>query len=281
MVFRLLILFLGFGSNQLFSQALERSLAGFAIGQNKEIPSKVLGKPYLADTNNLGNQIEAFTHPMGEGWVVVFEYAKESNHPITSIQLSSQKEKMMSGFYGLSFGMTQAEVLKIAGKPSDKISIGEYGEKWMYEAKCFSVDINKQGKLWAIKLFEPNYQNIVQPSLNIPEISTLINLKSNAELAAYLSPSLKIISSAQTLHFKSAWNVEIENDASFMFTAIKLNLLKIISIEKSNPKLFKQAIIPEKIGPSKFKTSYKLNQIWLEIIWAYEFGSYRIIEIKM
>jgi len=275
-----LILFLG--SNLIYSQKIERSLAGFAIGQSKEIPRKVLGRPYLSDTSITGNSLEAFAHPMGEGWVIVFEYNKEKNNRISAIQLSSQKQAMPSGFKNLKFGMQKAEILQQLGKPSDKLSIGEYGEKWVYEQYSFSLDLDSKGILWAIKLFEPNYENVNSIELAIPSIKTIYQLQQDDNyeaLSELISPSLIIYKSTRKFQFENAWNLEITSDASKIFKLFKEAFSQVNLPDTLNPKLFKQTIIPVKNTASKFKMSYKIGSSWLEFIWAYEFGSYRIIEV--
>lgn len=282
MFMRILLFFLMFGSNQLFGQALERSLSGFAIGQSKEIPIKVLGKPYLSDTSINGNAIEAFRHPMGDGWVIVFEYNKEKKPSITSIQLSSQKEAMPAGFYGLNFGMNKVAIQKLIGKPSDKVSIGEYGEKWIYEKEYFSLDLDNKGNLWAIKLFEPNYSKESSVGLLIPSIKNLMELKTNKDLsrmAEFISPSLIVFKNAKKYEFLNPWNVELSSDASGIFRMLDEALGLANLADTLNPKSYKQAVIPVKSMPSKFKMSFKNKGTWVEFLWAYEFGSYRIVEM--
>jgi hypothetical protein len=278
-----ILLILLIGSNLIYGQKIERSLAGFAIGQSKEIARKVLGKPYLSDTSNTGNPLEAFAHPMGDGWVIVFEYNKEKNNRISSIQLSSQKQSAPSGFNNLNFGMKKSEILKLIGRPSDKISIGEYGEKWEYELSSFSIDLDNKGILWAIKLFEPNYEsNTIQ--LAIPSLKSIndLQVKNDFEaLSEFVSPSLIIQKSSRKYKFENAWNLETSNDASGVFKLFKEALSQINLSDTINPKQYKQTIIPIKNSTSKFKMSFKKGSSWLEFIWVYEFGSYRIIEILL
>lgn len=277
-----IFLFLLLGSNLIYSQKINRSLAGFAIGQGKDIPRKVLGKPYLIDSNNIGNPIEAFLHPMGEGWVIVFEYNKDKNLNISSIQLSSQTQFSPSGYNNLNFGMKKSEILKLLGKPSDKVSIGEYGEKWVFEPNSFSIDLDSKGILWAIKLFEPNYENANSVELAIPSLKTIhdLQIKNDFEaLSEFVSPSLIIQKSLRKYKFENAWNVETSSDASGIFKLFKEALSQVNLSDTLNPKQYKQTIIPIKNSASKFKVSFKKGSSWLEFIWAYEFGIYRIIEI--
>ncbi len=276
-----IFLILLLGSNLIYGQKNNRSLAGFAIGQGKDIPRKVLGKPYLSDTSMIGNPIEAFTHPMGEGWIIVFEYNKEKNHNVSSIMLSSQTQLLPSGFNNLNFGMKKSEILKLLGRPSDKVSIGEYGEKWVYEQYSFSLDLDSKGILWAIKLFEPNYEsNTIE--LAIPSLKSIYDLqvKNDFEaLSEFVSPSLIIQKSSRKYKFENAWNLETSSDASGIFKLFKEALSQVNLSDTINPKQYKQTIIPIKNSASKFKMSFKKGSSWLEFIWAYEFGSYRIIEI--
>ena len=279
---RFLLVLALFGSTRTFCQKIERSLAGFAIGQDKAITRMVLGKPYLEDTTITGNSMQAFKHPMGEGWVMVFEFDKLNPNQIHTIQLSSLQQEMDAGVYGLSFGMQKAAIKKLLGNPNDVLSIGEYGEKWVYEKLSISIDINTKGKLWAIKLFEPNSEKLQQVELLIPSLKLFNKAlqESNYRLAAeYVSPSLKIKQGKQMMGFYHAWNLELESDASGVFKQLSETLNRINLNDSINPKLYKQNIIPVKNAPNQFKTSYKVNNTWVDFFWRYEFGSYRIFDV--
>ncbi len=279
---RFLLVLALFGSTRTFCQKIERSLAGFAIGQDKAITRMVLGKPYLEDTTITGNSMQAFKHPMGEGWVMVFEFDKLNPNQIHTIQLSSLQQEMDAGMYGLSFGMQKAAIKKLLGNPNDVLSIGEYGEKWVYEKLSISIDINTKGKLWAIKLFEPNSEKLQQVELLIPSLKLFNKAlqESNYRLAAeYVSPSLKIKQGKQMMGFSHAWNLELESDASGVFKQLSETLNRINLNDSINPKLYKQNIIPVKNAPNQFKTSYKVNNTWVDFFWRYEFGSYRIFDV--
>jgi len=267
-----------------FTQESPRSLAGFAIGQWKDIPIKILGKPYLSDTTEIGTPLEAFKHPIGEGWIIAFEYSNETNSKIKSIQLSGMHGDGNAVFLNLHFDMNKNDILKALGKPSDIIDIGEYGQKWIYEQSFFSLDISREGRLWCIKIFEPNYEGLTNQGVPIPsfyQLVSIINTGSNEEIAHLISASLLIKKDNKQFVFSEPWNVELNDDLSGIFKLMKDNF-KYVSVQDSiNSKKYKQNFLPQTYGPSKYKMLYKQNNNWMEILWAYELNRYRVVAINI
>ena len=83
---------------------------------------------------------------------MVFVYLDSTPHNIFSIQITGEAPKMIP-FVGLILGDDEEKVRKILGKPDSKTPIPQPKvNRWNYDKKNFSIEIDENGKLYSIKI---------------------------------------------------------------------------------------------------------------------------------
>lgn len=274
-----LVTFFGFG--QVANYQL--TLAGFALGQWKNIPSQVLGKPYMADTTLLGVNFEAFKHPAGKDMVLVAEYTSGTNSVISSLHLSSWESNQHTGFLGLEFGMNQEQVKKILGKPSDILSIGEYGSRWDYENANFFLEIDLKGKLWGIKVFDKPGNAINTGNLPLPSFYGFIQAlkeSNNRVFWEQVAPQLVVKNGKKEYRFNNAWNLETEFDQSGLLKLLTQVQCKLAASDTLNRKVCVQSLLPKVNQPPAIQVVFKNNCGFNELIYEAVGDKYRLVSVS-
>lgn len=123
-------------------------LNGWRLQQFHIIVSTELGEPFAERENSA-----ARAYRLGKDAYMVFRQDPVSFNNIGSIQLTGTSADALP-FKGLSLGDPQQLVLERLGKPSEQTDVPEAGTtRWSYEGKNYSVEVDRQGRLYSILIY--------------------------------------------------------------------------------------------------------------------------------
>jgi hypothetical protein len=278
----LIILFLN--SSFIFSQDIITELNGFKLRQFKEAVKSEYNKPFQVNNFDDGFVAEIFLIKPDSTAYAIFEYPSWNKEIIFSIQIYGAFKEIDPQFKNIKMGISEVELTKIVGKPSNSKEIGEYGKVLEYENTNYSFEINKSGNLSSIKIVD-NY-NEVYPKPNgekipsLEEIKSILNSNNSKNISEILSPEIEIYLENQTLFFKQPWQKEINSDFSTIFKTINEIIKGIDEVNSSDENQYEEnlrLVIGENAKHvMKFKTGIKIK----EIVMKWENGKYLIWEIK-
>ncbi len=258
-----------------------QDLYGIRLKQFSEVPQNEFGKPVKTETHDDGFKYEFYLLKPDKSLYMVFGYSNLDPELIWSIQLTGTDTTADLGFAGLKFGIDKSQIEKQFGNPTQKVEIGEFGQRWQYDKSNFSFEINPQGKLSSIKIRDisddtPDLKKIPQ----FADVLKILTSKNNAEIAKLLAPDMELYRGDQTLFFEKSLKTEISTDHSKIFAAIKelAEDLKSVNIKKTGEyeENMRMALGQDIKHVMKFKKDRKIK----EIVFKYEWGQFRIWEIK-
>jgi hypothetical protein len=278
----LIILFLN--SSFIFSQDIITELNGFKLRQYKEAVKSEYNKPFQVNNFDDGFVAEIFLIKPDSTAYVIFEYPSWNKEIIFSIQIYGAFKEIDPQFKNIKMGISEIELTKIVGKPSNSKEIGEYGKVLEYENTNYSFEINKSGKLASIKIVD-NYNEIypkpnVEKLPSLEKIKSILNSNNSKNISEILSPEIEIYLENETLFFKQSWEKEINSDFSTIFKNISEIIKGINEVNSSDENQYEEnmrLVIGE--NPKhvlKFKTGIRIK----EIVMKWENGKYLIWEIK-
>jgi hypothetical protein len=200
-----------------FAQVItgEVELAGFVLGQPRANVYAELGPP-IQKSKSDGWIYEFHKIKPDTSVYALFKYAKWDTTRVYSIQLSGKRYPEMHPIMGLRLGATKAEIDHALGTPSrvetetDPVMTLQY-----YESKNYSVDIDKNGKLFGIQIFGSILKN--QPTSETPSIKGFQSavLSKNADsLVHYLHPDIEIHTKGQILKYTGGARTEFRKTES-------------------------------------------------------------------
>ena len=259
-------------------------LGGFKLKQYREATQNELGKPFKSGKFEDGFEFDQY-FLKADALYMVFEYSAVHTDLIWSIQISGTDATADLGFQNVKFGMDQTAVEKQFGKPTRKIDVGEYGERWEYDKSNFSFEINPKGKLSSIKI--KDISNEVYPKPDAEKISRftdvlkILTSENNAEIAKLLAPDMELYRGSETLFFSKSMKTELATDYSKIFSIVR-ELSKDLKNTKTNdPDEYEEDLrISEKLTPKhviKFKKGHKIT----ELVFSYEWDEFLLWEIRV
>ena len=280
----LILAILILNSNFIFSQDIISELNGFKLRQFKEAVKNEYKEPLQVNNFDDGFVAEIYLIKPDSTAYVIFEYPNWNKEIIFSIQIYGAFKEIDPRFKNIKMGISENELINEIGKPSNSKEIGEYGKVLEYENTNYSFEINKNGNLSSIKIFD-NY-NEVYPKPNVEKIPSLDKirtiLKSNNPkiISELLSPEMELYLENETLFFKQSWEKEINYDYSRIFETISKITKGINKVNGSDENQYEENMrLTLGENPKhvlKFKTGMKLK----EIVMKWENGKYLIWEIK-
>lgn len=263
-------------------QEIVTDLNGFRLGQFRETATNEFGKPSQKDKFEDGYEYEIFMIKPNSSLYMVFEYAAEDTNTIWSIQVTGTDNSTDIGFKNLRLDMDKKQVENLLGKPSQKVNIGEYGERWEYENTNYSVEISTKGRLSSVKI--KNTYADEKPDLNkLPVFKNIVSwllVSNNSNIAAILSPGLEIYYKDNTIRFKKSLQNEIKSDYSKVFKTIRQLSKDLGKINVSDSNVYSESV--RIILGQNFMCvmKFKSGTLIKEIVFRYENGEYLIWEIN-
>jgi hypothetical protein len=201
---------------------------------------------------------------------MVFQFRAPYDGLIWSIQLSGEDAKVDTGFRGLRFGMTEAEVVKILGNPSKRIDVGENGTRWEFEKANYSIEINTDKRLSSIRIVDHESLRSEPDIKKIPSFKSVLKTLTsgtNVEMAELLAPDMEIYIDGDASYFGKRLSKEIASDDSKIFSTIRAlsQLLQEVDIEKNEEfeENLRLRIEAEPMHVYKFKKSRRVKEIVL------------------
>ena len=271
-------------SSFIFSQDIISELNGFKLRQFKEAVKNEYKEPFQINKFDDGFIAEIYLIKPDSSAYVIFEYPNWNKEIIFSIQIYGAFKEINPRFKNIKMGISESELIKQIGKPSNSKEIGEYGKVLEYENTNYSFEINKSGKLSSIKIVD-NY-NEVYPKPNVEKIPsldkirTILKSKNPKIISELLSPEMELYLKNETLFFKQSWEKEISSDYSKIFKTIDEITKGINEVNPSDENQYEENMrLTLGENPKhvlKFKTGMKLK----EIVMKWENGKYLIWEIK-
>ena len=281
-LFAILLLFVFTAKAQ--KQNYYQEIYGIKLKQFREVPDNEFGKPFKSDKYEDGVEYEIYLLKPDRSLYMVFEYATKPNDQIWSIQLSGTDSTADLGFQGVKFGTDKSKIEKQFGKPTKKVDVGEYGQRWEYEKSNFSFEINPQGKLSSIKIKDisdeidgtPDFKKIPR----FDDVLKTLTSKSNEEIAKLLAPDMEIYQGDKTFFFKKSLKNEIASDYSKIFALIKELGGVLKTVNTKNPDEYEENGRLTLGQAPKHVIKFKKEQKIQEIVFKYEWGQFVIWEIK-
>lgn len=220
-LFNVLLLF--FGSTVSYAQEIEgeTELAGFLIGQQRTAVHKQLGPPIQRNPSEDGWIYEFHTLKPDTSVYALFKYAQWDTTRIYAIQISGDRYDEMVPFRGLRLGASKAEVDRLLGKP-DKVETIEDPpmDLYYYPHKNFSVNINKQGKLFGIQIFGNILKNKAASSPSSGFFRRAVQSGNLDSLLIALSPDVEIHRQGKIIQFTGSARLELKNKDSELTRAL-------------------------------------------------------------
>jgi hypothetical protein len=259
-------------------------LGGFKLKQYREATQNELRKPFKSGKFEDGFEYDQYFLKADPSLYMVFEYAAGHTDLIWSIQISGTDATTDPGFQGVRFGMDQASVEKQFGKPTRKIDIEEYGQRWEYDKSNFSFEINPKGKLSSIKI--KDISNEVYPKLDaekIPRFTDILKIltsENNAEIAKLLAPDMELYRGSEILFFSKSFKTELATDYSNIFGIVRELSADLKKTKTNDPDEYEENLRVI-MGQSpkhviKFKKGHKIT----ELVFSYEWDEFLLWEIR-
>lgn len=281
---KLLAIFFGILIYQADAQTFYTTLNGFRLGQYRETTRNEFGKPLQSGQYDDGYQYDMFLLKPDTSLYMIFEYAAYDTETIWSIQVTGRDAQADLGFENLRFGMKKEEIEKKLGLSSSQEDIGEYGHKWEYDKKNFSIEVNTQGKLSSIKLIDKSAEWFPAPQASkIPSfdvVRTALSSADNGTILGILSGDIEIYRGDSTYYFKKSFRTEQSTDHSKMLSIIKSISKDLKSVDTKNPAEYEEN---GRISPGQdIKHVIKIHNghAIQEIVMKYTGGEYRVFEIR-
>jgi len=260
----------------------EENLNGFKLGQLRICPSNQFGAPFMKDRFEDGFEYEGFLLRPDTSLYMIFEYSKINLKLIWSIQIYGSNYD--PDFLGLKLGMRETQVNEILGKPDSIVLIGEYGKRFEYNNRNYSIEISKKGVLSSLKimdqpLFKPTPDLSKLPSLN-PIFSILKNKNKN-ELSKILAPDIEIYKLDSIYSFRYSFQNELSSDKSSVYSTLfdasddleSVNISDTLDYHES----MRVSVGEDVMHVCKFGDRHKIR----ELVFKYQFGRYLIWEIPI
>ena len=252
------------------------SLNGFYLHQYKTVALSTLGKPFR-QIERKDSKVEAFL--VSQKGYMVFVYLDSTPHNIFSIQITGEAPKMIP-FVGLILGDDEEKVRKILGKPDSKTPIPQPKvNRWNYDKKNFSIEIDENGKLYSIKIKRyPYLLKKTKPNSDPWEDFKKTILKKNIKgLAKFLHPEMEIYKENKTLTIDKSFHTFFKKPSTSFLNAMfakENSVYKELQLTKAEEEI---RILEKNVG-----LVYKFyeGKILQEIFFLPYANEYRIYEIK-
>lgn len=264
------------------AEELVLNLNRFQIGQYRDIIKNELGPPIKKDKFDDGFEYEIYLIKPDTSVYMIFEYAPNNLEVIWSIQLTGKKYK--TDFKSMDLGIDKAKVVKTLGRPTNKIDIGEYGERWEYTGTNYSLEINTGGMLSSIKITDKSSEMFPKVDVTkIPTFSSLVTIlksKDNLKIKELLTPDIEVYTTDSTYYFRHRITDEVNKDKSGVFKQIK-NLSRTLENINTNDVNEYEENVRLNLGQDPMHViKIKRGQAIKEIVLKYQFGRYLIWEIR-
>lgn len=267
-------------SLQAQAQHFVTDLFGFRLNQYRSVVKNQFGKPGKSGTFDDGFSYEAF--PLNKN-MIVFEYTAKESNIIWSIQVSGTDPGTDFHFENLRLGMKGSQVIALAGKPSSTKDVGEYGTEWDYANTNYSFEINKQGLLSSVKIWDNTHELFPKgPDVKkIPpfdKIRQVLNSGNNAEILKLLSGDVEIYYKENVFAFEKPFDQEA-TDASKVLALIKSISKDLSTVNTNNNDEYEENMRLALGQDIKHVIKIKKGHMIKEIVLKYFGGQYYIYEI--
>jgi len=267
------------------SQEFQKDLNGYRLGQYRDVPKNELKTLLQNDKFEDGFEYEAYLAAPDTSVYMIFEYAKNDLNVIWSIQVTGSQPGYNFNFKGLRFGMKTDEVIRILGKPSDMVDIGEYGKRWEYNNTNYSVEINPKGFLSSIKISDLSnefYSHIDISKIPSFEYYTEIFKSGDKNIIGdILAPDIEVYKSDSVYYFKKSISREVKTDESGIFTLINEMNEKIKSVNPKDSLQYEENIRLVLDQNPMHAAKFRINNVYSELTFKWMFGKYLIWEMKI
>jgi hypothetical protein len=266
------------------AEAFYTGLYGFKLEQYRAAVKTELGKPFKSGKFDDGFEYEAFALKPDKSLYMIFEYSADEKDVVWSIQVSGNTNSGDIGFRGLRLGMSKAEIIALLGKPSTTESVGEYGDKWVYEGTNFSLEVNKLEKLSSVKIIDTSHELFpkgpdVKKIPSFDRIRTVLNSGNNAEILNLLSGDVEVYYKQKVYAFEKSFKTEGATDYSKILSIIKAISKDLATVDihgsyyEENMRIAQGVDVRHVI---KIKSGHQIK----EIVLKYFGGEYYIYEIN-
>jgi hypothetical protein len=266
-------------------QEIVTDLNGFRLGQFRDVPKNELKTILQQDKFEDGFEYEIYLVEKDTSVYMIFEYANYDLQTIWSIQLTGNKKGFDCSFKGLKLGMSETELISNVGRPSSVEDAGEYGKKWVYENKNYTLEISPDGTLGGIKIIDMSRDFYPEPDLNkLPKFSEYTEiLESNnaTTISNLLSSGMEIYKNDSVYFFNKSISNEIENDDSGIFKLISEFAAISRATDETDTLQYEENMRVTEYQGVLHVAKFRINEKYSEIVFKYMFGEYLIWEMKI
>ncbi len=184
---------------------LEIDLNGFRLQQFTSVVESALGARF--QTVDLGDKV-AYAYGVDDNsYMLIYENRKFPNY-IDALQLTGTSSKALS-FKGLTLGNSKSKVISVLGEP-DEINETEISGlfAYHYEKRNYSVEIDKNNKLYSIRIFTTNYLvNKIDDSSDVwLNFEKVINSNSTEQLLTIIRPDIEVFIGSETYSINTKYS---------------------------------------------------------------------------
>ncbi len=267
------------------AQTRVNELSGFRLKQYRETTHNEYGEPDISDKAESGIEHEVFFRSEEPLLYVVFQYQPHLRSLIWSIQISGNDTKVDPGFLGLRFGMTETDIEKRLGKATRKVDAGEHGTRLHFGNANYSIEINSEGKLSSIRIFDDD-ENATSPDLKkIPQAADVIKTLTsgpNSKIAEITAPDMETYVDGKIGYFGLSFKNEIVNDNSKIFSTLKELSKELIKVDLKKAEEYEEnmrlRLGSDPMHVVKFKKTARVRELvfkwdgfkWL--LWEFDAG---------
>jgi hypothetical protein len=265
-----------------FGNEFITELAGFSIGQYRAVVKNELGDPVKTDKYSDGFEYEIYLIDPDTSLYMIFEYSPVDLEIVWSIQLTGKAYH--TDFKDLHLGADESLVRKALGVPSKRVDIHEYGQKWQYDGRNYSVEISTKGKLSSIKITDDSDQFFPKATVSaIPsyeQVAAALNSNDRSTVKAVLCPDVEVYRGDSTYYFRNRMSQEMMHDQSGVFGLISQLSGELKNIDTNNSKEYEENVRLKLGADPMHVIKIKHGEVVKEIVFKYRFGQYLIWEIR-
>jgi hypothetical protein len=131
----------------------QTELNGFLLGQYTKASDGTFGKPQKSGTTEDHWAYRAYVFDKEHQGYMVFQFPPDDEKRVLSIQIAGEAGTPMRPFLGLVLGDDKQKILQALGKPEKIEAEKDYDvDLYTYPDRNYSVEVNRQGKLFSIQL---------------------------------------------------------------------------------------------------------------------------------
>ena len=273
-------------------------LNGIFLGQFKQVPERLFGRPLRTEKFEDGWTYRAYALNKDTGVYMAFKFSKDFPEEIYSLQIAGPPDDLEATvgesappFVGIRLGDSREKLLSVFGKPSKIEPESDWPvELWSYDGRNYSFEVNKQGRLSSIQIM--GYDGFPGEPKDFPtDLTELKKCLSSAAairledhssgcLADWIAPGIEIEVAGRSIYVKRPLRTELSDPNSEVMKKLvgkSGSLVSILENEKpeQDPKMRLSTV--QSFGAV---TEFPKSKTLKEIVFHFISGKWRLWEVS-